>query len=177
MAALQENIYPAEKGDSSMKHRKITLALVGALVLIVIAAAGVWAQDPFAAGADALAIGPSDGSSSLRAKKKLRKIAADMVLLKVTAVDDRKFPHCVLQAKVLKGASSKAKHFRLLARGKIYRFAPQLKRRRRGIDLKDPITQNNLGGCYYPKGTRLVVKVSGVDLKQKTFKAAEIYLK
>jgi len=46
------------------------------------------------------------------------------------------------------------------------------------VDLKDQTTQNNLGARYYPPGTKLVVKVSGVDLKKtKAFEAAQIFVK
>jgi len=134
------------------------------------------AEDPFAAGADALAVKGSDGSSSLRAKKKLVKMAPDMIKVKVKSMDDSKFPHCTFTAQVLVTAKSKDKYFKLIGRGKTYTFAPVLKMRGKRVMLKDEMTQNNLGACYYPKKTKLVVKVSGVDLKKKVFKAAEIYL-
>jgi hypothetical protein len=78
---------------------------------------------------------------------------------------------------VLKAAKSTDKHFKLIARGKTYRFAPVLKMKGRKLALKDKMTQNNLGACYYPPKTKLVVKVTGVDLKAKTFTAAQIYVK
>ncbi|MCC6746154.1 MAG: hypothetical protein IT371_00760 [Deltaproteobacteria bacterium] len=135
------------------------------------------AEDPFEQGQDALAVKASDGSSSLRAKMKLTKMEDDMLLLSVTAIDDAKFPACTFDATVLKEAASKEKHFKLIGRGKAYRFAPVLKLKKKQLDLKDALTQNNLGACYYPPGTKLVVKVSGVDLKTKVFNAAAIYLK
>ena len=45
------------------------------------------------------------------------------------------------------------------------------------LDLKNQLNQNNLGACYYPKKTKLVIEVAGADMKTKTFKAAAIYLK
>ena len=148
------------------------------------------AQDPFAAGEDALAVADDDGSSSLRAKLKLKKMEADMIMVKVEAVNDTKYPDCVLKAKVLKTATAKDKHFKLMGRGKSYKFAPVYKmtscKGKKGkkkkkctpqIDLSDDMTQSNLGLCYYPKKTKLVIKVTGVDLKAKTFKAGAVYLK
>ena len=134
------------------------------------------AEDPFAAGADALAVKGSDGSSSLRAKKKMAKMTPDMIKVKIKAMDDSKFPNCTFTAQVLVAAKSTDKHFKLIGRGKTYTFAPVLKMRGKTVNLKDEITQNNLGACYYPKNTKLVVKVAGVDLKKKVFHAAEIYL-
>jgi len=62
-------------------------------------------------------------------------------------------------------------------RGKNYRFAPLLKKKGKQIDLKDKMTQNNLGACYYPAPTKLVIKVSGADAKAKVVNAAAIYVK
>ena len=150
-----------------------------ALALVVVLSSGgtASAEDPFAAGADALAVSESDGSSSLRAKIKLKKMLPDMVMLQVKGVDDSKFPKCVLAGRVLKTATSKAKHFKLMGRGKTYKFAPVLKMRGKKVNLKDKMTQNNLGACYYPAKTRLIIRVAGVDLKAKVFKASEIYVK
>lgn len=158
--------------------RGLSLLVVAAVVLMTAFFAGqVRADDPFAAGADALAVNDSDGSSSLRAKLKLKRMEDDMVMVQVTAVDDAKFPKCTFMGKVLKAAKSKDKHFKLIARGKTYRFAPVLKMKGKKLALKDKMTQNNLGACYYPPKTKLVVKVAGVDMKAKTFTAAQIYVK
>lgn len=153
---------------------KRTFLMLGALLLLSTTAS---ADDPFAQGADALAVAEGDGSSSLRAKLKVTKMEPDMVVLQVLGVDDAKFPMCTFTGKILTAATSKDKHFKLMARGKKYRFAPVLKMKRKQVVLKDKMTQNNLGACYYPPKTKLVVKVAGVDLKSKMFKAAEIYLK
>jgi hypothetical protein len=123
------------------------------------------------------AVTPPDGSSSLRAKLKLAKMEPDMMQVEIVSVDDSKFPECTFVGKVLVTAESKEKHFKLMARNKTYRFAPVLKMKRKRVDLKDQMTQNNLGACYYPPKTKLVVKVPDVDLKAKVFKAAAIYLK
>lgn len=151
--------------------------MVAALALPLLMASQARAEDPFAGGGDALAVKDSDGSSSLRAKLKLKKMLPDMVMLQVKGADDSKFPHCVLVGKVLKAAKAKDKHFKLLARGKTYRFVPVLKKKGRSIDLKHKMTQNNLGACYYPKKSKVIVRVAGVDKKKKAFKASEIYLK
>jgi hypothetical protein len=139
------------------------------------------ADDPFAGGADALAVKDSDGSSSMRAKLKLAKMEADMIQIEVLGTDDANFPNCVMSGKVIKEAESKDKHFKLIGRGKSYKFTPELKMKGKGkaatLDLKDEKTQSNLGACYYPPKTKLVVKVSGVDMKAKTFAAAAIFLK
>jgi hypothetical protein len=156
-----------------MKRNTILLAALGLFLLAGLARA----EDPFAAGADALAVKDSDGSSSLRAKLKMAKMEPDMVQIQVTALDDSKFPSCVFTGKVLVAAESKDKHFKLMAKGKAYPFTPVLKMKGKTVNLKDQMTQNNLGACYYPPGTRLVVKVSDVDMKAKVFKAAAIYLK
>lgn len=151
------------------------LAVSGLLVLAGEARAE---EDPFAAGVDALAVNEGDGSASLRAKLKLTKMEPDMVLLQVQEVEDSAFPKCVMTAKVLKAAESKDKDFRLIAAGKVYRFAPVLKLGKRGVlDLKDEATQSTLGACYYPKGTRLVAKICGTDFKQKTFQVGALYVK
>jgi len=131
-------------------------------------------EDPFAVGPDALAVSESDGSSSLRAKIKLKKMLPDMVLLQVKDVDDSKFPECILVGRILKKARSKAKHFKLMARGKTYKFSPVLKMQGEKVNLQDKTTQKNLGGCYFPAMTKLVVRVTGVDLKAKVFIASEI---
>ena len=153
---------------------KRTLTLLAALAMLPLAA---HAEDPFAAGADALAVKDSDGSSSLRAKMKLAKMEPDMIQVEVTALDDSKYPNCVMQGKVIVTAESKDKHFKLMAKSKVYAFAPVLKMKGKQVNLKDELTQNNLGACYYPPKTKLIVKVGGVDLKTKQFKAAAIYLK
>ena len=155
--------------------RMVLLVAVLALPIFLIGQAR--ADDPFAAGADALAVADEDGSSSLRAKIKLKKMAPDMIMVRIKSIDDSKFPNCTFRGQVLKTATSTEKHFKLIGRGKIYRFAPVLKMKRKKLDLKHKMNQNNLGACYYPPKTKLVVKVSGVDLKAKVFKAAEIYLK
>lgn len=157
--------------------RKGLFAVTVVALMITFVVGQARADDPFAAGADALAVADSDGSSSLRAKLKLKKMEPDMLLVQVTAVDDAKFPKCTFMGKVLKAATAKDKHFKLIARGKTYRFAPVLKMKGKNPNLKDKMTQNNLGACYYPPKSKLVVKVPGVDLKAKTFTAAEIYLK
>ena len=156
---------------------KRALAVAVALALAVLLAMAAWAEDPFAGGADALAVAESDGSSSLRAKMKLKKMEPDMIMVQVKALDDSKFPKCTFMGKVLKAAKAKDKHFKLIGRGKTYRFAPVLKMKRKKVDLKDKMTQNNLGACYYPPKTKLVVKVSGVDRKAGLFQAAAIYVK
>jgi len=153
------------------------LMLGAALAVPLLFTTSALAEDPFAAGADALAVKGGDGSSSVRAKLKLKKMKADMVMVRVKGVDDRKFPRCVVTARVLKAAKSKARHFKLIARSKTYRFTPVLKLRRGQPNLRHKMTQNNLGACYYPKKTKLVIRVTGVNLKKKVFKAAEIYLK
>jgi hypothetical protein len=153
---------------------KRTLTLFTALAMLPLAA---HAEDPFAAGADALAVKDSDGSSSLRAKMKLAKMEPDMIQVEVKGLDDSKYPNCVMQAKVIVAAESKDKHFKLMAKNKVYPFAPVLKMKGKQVNLKDEMTQNNLGACYYPPKTKLIVKVSGVDLKTKQFTAAAIYLK
>ena len=65
--------------------RRIALGAALALTLIV---GPAYAEDPFAAGADALAVKDSDGSSSVRAKLKLKKMTADMVMIQVKGVDN-----------------------------------------------------------------------------------------
>ncbi len=157
-----------------MKRTFFCLTVVCGSICAVVAAR---ADDPFAGGADALAVKDSDGSASLRAKMKLKRLGPDMIQVKVKAFDDSKFPHCTFTAMVLSEAKAKDKHFKLLGRGKTYRFKPVLKMRGRTVNFKDKMTQNNLGACYYPPKTKLVVKVSGVDMKEKVFTASEIYLK
>lgn len=151
--------------------------VVAALLVPFFAAGQARAEDPFAGGGDALAVKDGDGSSSLRAKLKLKKMLPDMVMVQVKGQDDKNFPHCVLVGKVIKDAKKKDKYFKMLARGKTYRFLPVLKKKGGGIDLKHKMTQNNLGACYYPKNSKLVIRVAGVDKKKKGFKASEIYLK
>jgi len=156
---------------------KKVLFIASACSLLYVGIRFAQAEDPFAAGADALAVKDSDGSASLRAKKKLTKMEPDMILIKVDAVDDSKFPMCTLTGTIVKEATATDKHFKLMARNKKYTFRPVLKMKRKDVDLKDEMTQNNLGACYYPPKSTLVIKVSGVDLKAKVFDAAEIYLK
>lgn len=158
-----------------MKRTLSIAAAVAALAVLLVPSAR--ADDPFAAGADALAVADSDGSSSLRAKMKMKRMEKDMIMVQVTGLDDSKFPNCIISGKVLKAAKSKEKHFKLIGRGKTYKFAPVYKMKRRKLDLKNKMNQNNLGACYYPARSKLVIKVSGVNLKKKTFNAAEIYLK
>jgi hypothetical protein len=155
--------------------KRVLMTVVGAGLLL--GAGLVRADDPFAAGADALAVKDSDGSSSLRAKLKLAKMEPDMIQVKVTGIDDAKFPECTFTGQVVVAAESKDKQFKLIATGKKYKFIPVLKMKKKVVDLKDQMTQNNLGACYYPPGTKLVVKVGDVDMKAKGFKAAAIYVK
>jgi hypothetical protein len=111
----------------------------------------------------------------VRAKLKMAKLTKDMVVVKVKWVDDAKFPKCTVVAKVMQPPASKDKYLKLLGRNKVYKFQPVLKMRGRMPNLRHKMTQNNLGACYYPKKTKLTIKVAGVDLKTKIFKAAEIY--
>ena len=157
----------------TMRRLFVSMAVVLPLAVAVDAAA----EDPFAAGEDALAVKDSDGSASVRARLKLAKVGPDVVLVRVNAVDDSQWPDCVFTGLVLRPATSKARHFKLLGRGKVYRFKPVLQRKRKALDLSDRMTRNNLGACYYPPRTSLEVKVSGVDLKNKAFIAQEVYLK
>ena len=156
------------------------LLLLGAALLIL--GLLVWggvalADDPFAGGADALAVAADDGSASLRAKLKLKKMTPDMVMIMVTGLNDKNYPDCVISGKVLKAPKNKKKFFKLLGRGKTYRFAPVYKKRRGRLVLKNDKNQSNLGACYYPPRTKLIIKVTGVDMKKKVFKAGEIYVK
>jgi hypothetical protein len=148
-----------------------------ALCLPLLVSGAARADDPFEGGADALAVKDSDGSSSLRAKLKMTKLDPDMIQVQVVALDDSKYPNCTFTGKVTMPAQSKEKQFKLIGAAKVYRFAPVLKMKKKVVDLKDQLTQNNLGACYYPPGTKLVVKVSGVDRKAGAFTAAAIYLK
>jgi hypothetical protein len=158
--------------------KRSSLVAVVALAAGALLMAGLaWADDPFAGGADALAVTESDGSASLRAKKKLKKMKPDMVMVQVKGIDDSKVPNCVITGRVLKDAKSDKKWFKLIGRGKTYKFAPVYKKRRGRLLLKNDMNQNNLGACYYPPRTRLIIKVTGVNRKAKTFKAGEIYLK
>ena len=128
--------------------------------------------------ADGLALEESDGSSSLRSKIPLTKMLPDMVLVELTArVAGQTFPHCTFLAKVLKEAASKDKHLRLLGRGKTYRFVPLLSMIDGQPNLSDPATRINLGACYYAPGTKLVIRVGGVDRAAKHFTATAIQLK
>ncbi len=135
------------------------------------------AEDPFAAGGDALAVKDADGSSSVRARLKLKKLSSDVLLVRLRSMDDSKWPVCTFTGLVLRPAKSKAKHFKLIKRGKNYRFRAALKMKKGQLDLSDKMTRNNLGTCYYPKKTKLEVRVSGVDFKAKVFEASEVYLK
>lgn len=159
----------------SMRKHLLLPVVVGSLVMLTLSVHAE--EDPFAEGIDALAVNEGDGSMSLRAKKKLTKLAADMVLVRIKSVDDKTFPHCAFTAQVLKTAKAKDKHFKLLGRGRVYRFQPILKQKEDSIDLTDDLTQNNLGACYYPKKTRLALRISGVDVKGKAFQVSELYLR
>lgn len=160
-----------------MKRYLALGAALGAALAIVFVGSWAFAEDPFAAGADALAVKDSDGSESVRAKLKLKKMTPDMVMIQVKGIDDAKFPHCVLMGKVLKAATAKKPYLKGMKRGKTYKFVPVLKMKRRRVNLKDKMTQNNLGLCYYPKNARLIVKIGGIDKKARAFKGAEVYLK
>jgi hypothetical protein len=135
------------------------------------------AEDPFAGGADALAVANTDGSASLRAKIKLKKLEPDMIQVQVVDIDDNKFPQCTFTAKVMKAAESTDKYFKMIGVNKTYQFAPVFKMKKNQLDLTDKMTQNNLGACYYPKRTVLILRISDVDLKAKTFQVSELYLK
>ena len=173
-----------------MNRRALLLTALLLPTLLIYGVSRAEEEDPFAGGEDALAVAADDGSSSLRAKLKLAKMEDDMVMVRVESVDDSKYPNCVIKAKVLKAAVKKDKYFKLIGKGKPYRFVPELKalecgcKKKKckakcpgGIDLKDDATQSNLGACYYPAKTKLIIKVTGVDLKAKVFKAGAIYLK
>ena len=136
------------------------------------------ADDPFAGDTDSLAIGDEDGSTSVRAKKRIERLSPDMVTVRVVGVDDTDFPHCTFAARVIKAPKGRARHLKLVGQGKVYRFAPQLKRAAGGVvDLTDPKTRSNLGACYFPEETTLVVSLSGIDRKAKRFMVSEIFPK
>ncbi len=135
-------------------------------------------QDLFAAGAaEALAVDDSDGSVSLRSRLKLEKMTPDMVVVQLVARVGEAFPRCAFLGKVLREATSKVKHLRLLGRGRTYRFVPALRRAGGQLDLAHEATRLNLGACYHAPGTKLVIRVGGVDRAAKTFSAALIKLK
>ncbi|MCA9670488.1 MAG: hypothetical protein KC503_33055 [Myxococcales bacterium] len=154
----------------------LVLAL-GAALAVLLVAGYASAGDPFAAGDDALAVKDGDGSSSVRAKLALKKMKPDMIMVRVRGLNDKRYPNCVVTAQILKAAQKKTKHFKLLGRGKQYRFMAVLKKRGRSVNLNHKMTQNNLGLCYYPKNSKLILRIQGVDLKKKVFKASEVYLK
>ena len=155
---------------------KLGIVVVAGALCMITAGRAV-AEDPFAAGADALAVKESDGSASVRARLKLAKIGPDVVLVRIKGVDDAKWPDCAFTGQVLRPAKSKEKHFKLLGRGKVYRFKAAIKKMGKRPNFAHKMTRNNLGTCYYPKGTQVQAKVSGVDLKAKVFVASEVYLK
>ena len=136
-------------------------------------------EDLFAGAADALAVDDSDGSSSLRSKHHFEKMEPDMVVVELVArVAGKTFPSCHFLAKILREATGKQKHLRLLGRGKTYRFAPVLWLGTDGQpDLSDLTTRENLGACYYAPGTKLVIRVSSVDPATRCFVAAAIKTK
>ena len=158
-----------------MKRFAALIALCGLFLILGDTARAQ--DDPFAGGADALAVDDSDGSTSLRAKKKFKKMTKDMAIIKVTALDDSKFPNCFFYGKVLKAPKSKNGHLKTIVRGKTYKFSAVLKMKGKYPDLSHKVTQNNLGGCYYGKKTKLVVKIAGVSMKKKLVRAGELYLK
>jgi hypothetical protein len=155
---------------------KIAMAVAASLGCLF-AAGWAAAADPFAAGDDALAVKESDGSASVRARLKLTKVGPDVALVRIKAIDDSKWPDCTFTGLVLRPATATDKHFKLLGRGKVYRFKAELKKKGRAPNFADEMTRNNLGTCYYPDGTNVEVKISGVDLKAKEFHASEVYLK
>lgn len=145
------------------------------LALLTLVRGGVHAEeDPFAAGTDALAVKASDGSSSVRARLKVKKTAPDVVQVQVQTVDAASFPICTFTARVVTTATSKAKHFQLIGRGKTYRFQPVMRVKAGQPMLTDDQTRQNLGACYYPAKTQLNVQVGGVDLRKKVFLAEAI---
>lgn len=175
-----------------MKRLFILLFVLAATLLLALP---LFAEDdPFAAGEDALAVNASDGSSSLRAKLELKKMEDDMILVAVEGVEDKTFPECVVRAKVIKVAAKKDTFFKLIGLNKTYRFVPVLKYKEapkvkvkkgkavaapetKELDLTDDVTQNNLGACYYPPKSKLVLRITDVDLTAKVFKAGAVYLK
>ena len=158
-----------------MKRTAALIAVCG--ICLILGDAARADDDPFAGGADALAVDDSDGSTSLRAKKKFSKMTKDMAIVKVTALDDSKFPNCFFYGKVLKAPKSQKGHLKTIVKGKKYKFSAVLKMKGKWPDLSHKMTQNNLGGCYYGKKTKLVVKIAGVSMKKKLVRAGEIYLK
>jgi hypothetical protein len=157
---------------------KRMLAIALGTTLLVAADRAQAEDDPFGAGGDSLQVKDvSDGSASVRASaaRSVREaLPADVVLVKVTSLDDRRYPFCTFTGQVVTPASSKEKRFKLMAKDKRYRFAPVLKKKGAELDLQDLVTRRNLGACYYPPGTLLQVRVSDVDLKAKSFTAALI---
>ena len=160
-----------------MKRIVPLIALAGIFALLLTVGIPAYADDPFAGGADALAVDESDGSTSLRAKKKFSKMTKDMAIVKVEALDDSKFPNCFFIAKVIKAPKSKKGHLKIIVKGKKYKFSPVLKMNGKWPNLSHQMTQNNLGACYWGKKTKLVVKIAGVSMKEKIVRAGEIYLK
>jgi hypothetical protein len=129
-------------------------------------------DDPFSGGALSLAVKEMEVTRSLRPKLDLRKLRPDEVLARVSAVDDRGFPRCVVTARVTRAARSGKRQHRLIGRGKAYRFAPatQIKLE----DLADAATRSAVGLCYYPVGTPLALEVVGVDRRGKAFEVAGV---
>ena len=131
-------------------------------------------DDPFAGGVDALALEEEDGSASLRARPKIERLQQGALVVRVVEVDDARHPHCVLLAKVIRLSRSPASHFKLIGRGRIYRFKPLLKLTDGQLDLADPPSRANLGVCYYPPGTLLSLRVTGVDRAAKLFRVEAV---
>lgn len=130
-------------------------------------------KNPFAEDEDLLAVAESDGSTTVRARRKIEKLEDGMVMVEVEAPASG-LPECMFVARVLKIVPSNNRILDRLQRGRLYRFRLLLSD---PIDLAAKSTADKMGACYYLPGTRLVLELSGVDQPNRALIISSLYLK
>lgn len=152
--------------------------LLGAMLLAAPLAFAVEPQEEaFPDNDDVLAVdSQDDGSSSIRVAG--APVQVSPCLLRVSLEwRETDLPSCVFVARVVQAAqpacrSQIARRARLTGR---YRFAPLIGTRAGEVDLDDSLTRQNLGACYYPPRTELLIEVAGVDFERRRFRALRVY--
>lgn len=138
--------------------RSLVYAFVAALVLLLGAGLAWSEDDPFAdlgGGDDASAIAAPDGSSSIRAKRKVSKETWEGVVIGITR-GKSEFPMIEsVKVKITKAPSSKGELHRSIKKDGVYDFAIKYVMKDGAFDMKDSDNQTNVGAAFLQKGDKV----------------------
>jgi hypothetical protein len=141
--------------------RSLVYAFIAGLILIL-GASFAWSQDdPFAGlgGSGDSAVAAPDGSSSIRAKRKVSKETFEGIVVAINK-GKAEFPMLEsLQVKITKQPGSKAEPHRSLDKGAVIDFTIQYAMTTDGkvtmLNMASEENQTNIGAYYFQKGDKV----------------------